>query len=34
VVKAKAEGRNIAPPEPEPEDENGDLLASLEASLG
>jgi DNA end-binding protein Ku len=34
VVKAKAEGRNIAPPEPEAEAEDGDLLASLEASLG
>jgi DNA end-binding protein Ku len=33
VVKAKAEGRNIAPPEPEPEGEDSDLLASLEASL-
>ncbi len=33
VVKAKAEGRNIVPPEPEPEAEDGDLLASLEASL-
>jgi DNA end-binding protein Ku len=34
VVKAKAEGRNIAPPEPEAEAEDSDLLASLEASLG
>jgi DNA end-binding protein Ku len=34
VVKSKAEGRNIAPPEPEAEAEDGDLLASLEASLG
>jgi DNA end-binding protein Ku len=33
VVKAKAEGRNITPPEPEPEEDDGDLLASLEASL-
>jgi DNA end-binding protein Ku len=33
VVKAKAEGRNIAPPEPETEAEDGDLLAALEASL-
>jgi DNA end-binding protein Ku len=34
VVKAKAEGRNIAPPEPEETEDDGDLLASLEASLG
>jgi len=34
VVKAKAEGRNIAPPEPEAEADDSDLLASLEASLG
>jgi DNA end-binding protein Ku len=33
VVKAKAEGRNIAPPEPEPDEEDGDLLSALEASL-
>jgi DNA end-binding protein Ku len=33
VVKAKAEGRNIAPPEPEPAEEDGDLLSALEASL-
>jgi len=35
VVKAKAEGRNIAPPEPEATGEDdSDLLATLEASLG
>jgi DNA end-binding protein Ku len=34
VVKAKAKGRNIAPPEPEKTEDDGDLLASLEASLG
>jgi DNA end-binding protein Ku len=35
VVKAKAEGRNIAPPEPEETGEDdSDLLATLEASLG
>jgi DNA end-binding protein Ku len=34
VVKAKAEGRNIEAPEPEEPDEDSDLLASLEASLG
>jgi DNA end-binding protein Ku len=35
VVKAKAEGRNIAPPEPEmSEEDDSDLLATLEASLG
>jgi DNA end-binding protein Ku len=33
VVKAKAEGRNIAPPEPEETEDDSDLLASLEASL-
>jgi DNA end-binding protein Ku len=33
VVEAKAQGRNIQPPEPEPEEEGGDLLAALEASL-
>jgi DNA end-binding protein Ku len=34
VVKAKAEGRNIAPPEPEETEDESDLLAALEASLG
>ena len=34
VVKAKAEGRNITPPEPEEPEEDSDLLATLEASLG
>jgi DNA end-binding protein Ku len=35
VVKAKAEGRNIAPPEPDEDtDDDSDLLATLEASLG
>jgi DNA end-binding protein Ku len=33
VVKAKAEGRNIAPPEPEEAEEDSDLLSALEASL-
>jgi DNA end-binding protein Ku len=33
VVKAKAAGRNIQPPEPEEETGDTDLLASLEASL-
>jgi DNA end-binding protein Ku len=33
VVKAKAEGRNIAPPEPEETEEDSDLLSALEASL-
>jgi DNA end-binding protein Ku len=34
VVKAKAEGRNIAPPEPEETDDSqDDLLAQLEASV-
>ena len=33
VVKAKAEGRNIAPPEPEEADDDTDLLSALEASL-
>jgi DNA end-binding protein Ku len=33
VVKAKAEGRNIAPPEPEETEDDSDLIASLEASL-
>jgi DNA end-binding protein Ku len=34
VVKAKAEGRNIEAPEPEETEDDSDLLASLEASLG
>jgi DNA end-binding protein Ku len=34
VVKAKAEGRNIQPPEPDESDDSGDLLNALEASLG
>jgi DNA end-binding protein Ku len=33
VVKAKAEGRNIAPPEAEEPEEDSDLLSALEASL-
>ena len=33
VIEAKAAGRNIEPPEPEPDEPGGDLLAALEASL-
>lgn len=33
VVKAKAEGRNIAPPEPDEDEASPDLLAALEASV-
>jgi DNA end-binding protein Ku len=33
VIKAKAEGRNIAPPEPGEDEGGDDLLAALEASL-
>jgi DNA end-binding protein Ku len=33
VVRRKAEGKNIEPPEAEEEESSGDLLAALEASL-
>jgi DNA end-binding protein Ku len=33
VVTAKAEGRNIQPPEPEDAGDSGDLVAALEASM-
>jgi DNA end-binding protein Ku len=34
LIERKAKGEDLAPPEPEPEEEPGDLMAALQASLG
>jgi DNA end-binding protein Ku len=34
LIERKAKGEELAPPEPEPEEETSDLVAALQASIG